>query len=170
MTICTLKTDFKQKKRICILFQCQELFFSTSPASQYACLLFECELCASTSHTALWSKSYMVREAIMLTEDDVEVNELTSVIEIASIIMFRVFEKGDQSAYFECLFFVCLCWKKNVFTALCFKIYLFTFGNTLYFCFLLALSSFICWRFSSQARHVLVCFEALYVWKWTRLN
>lgn len=49
----------------------------------------------------------MVREVIMLTEDDVKVNELASVIKIASIIMFRVFETGDQSAYFTvCFLFV----------------------------------------------------------------
>lgn len=36
--------------------------------------------------------------------------------------------------------FVCLCWKKkNVFAALCLKIYLFTFGNTLRCIFVLFL-------------------------------
>lgn len=56
--------------------------------------------------------------------------------------MFRMFEEEDQSAYFLFLF-VSAGRKKNVFAALCFKIYLFTFGNTSRCIFVLFLRSFV---------------------------
>lgn len=83
------KQIFKQKTRSCVLFHCQELFFSTSPASQYVCLLCECWLRAWTTRMALWSESYMVREVTVLAENVVWFKGLTSFIRNARIITFR---------------------------------------------------------------------------------